>query len=112
MKSVLLLAALLLVHAQRKTLLAQQTTNPVQFVHVTPEYSNAVLKALSPHFNNFVGKLKDVIPEMPRPIVPALIKSFKPNPTAGSVGGWLVLTNGFQFWFSYGVVDSFQTPRD
>jgi len=112
MKSVILLATLFLVQAQKETLEAQPAANPVQFVHVTPHYSNAVLQALFPHFNNFVGKLKDVIPELPNPIVPAMVKSFKPNPTAGYVGGWLVLTNGFQFWFANGVVDSFQTPRD
>src|SRR2546427_10034784 len=74
-------------------------TNVVRFVHVTPAYSNAVLRALLPEFNNFADRLKDEIAGMPRPITPEMVKSFKPNPTAGYIGGWLVLTNDFQFWF-------------
>ena len=91
-----------------------ETTNaealkPVQFVHVTPGYSNAVLKALLPRFNDFARR---VGLDVPLPLSAGQLRKFWANPTAGVVGGTLWLTNGYHMTFGFGVVDSFGTPRD
>ena len=80
-----------------------------QFVFVTPDYSNAVLKATLPHFTEFAERLKlNVL----LPIDRSQVKMFRVNPGVGIVGGWLVLTNNYEMWFTLGVVDSFRTPRN
>ena len=93
---------------------AEQSTNteaikPVQFVHVTPEYSNAVLKVLLPRFSDFARRMRL---DVPMPLAPGHIREFRANPTAGVVGAALWLTNGYHMVFSFGVVDFFRTPRD
>jgi hypothetical protein len=93
---------------------AEQATNiaaikPVQFVHATPEYSNAVLKVLLPRFTDFARRMGL---DVPLPLTSRHIREFRTNPTAGVVGAALWLTNGYHMVFSFGVVDSFRTPRD
>jgi hypothetical protein len=93
---------------------AQQGTNaaaikPVQFIHITPEYSNAVLKVLLPRFTDFARRMAL---DIPLPLTTGHVRKFQANPTAGVVDGALWLTNGYHMVFGFGVVDSFRTPRD
>lgn len=83
-------------------------------IHVTIQYSNAVLVALLPHFSEFAQKLD--LP-VPHPITTNHVQRFV---TGGpvleghpiDVKGHLVLTNGYEFWYSWGHVDDFRSPRD
>jgi hypothetical protein len=63
---------------------AAQTTNtaaikPVQFVHITPQYSNAVLKALLPHFTDFARRMRL---DVPLPLAGRQLRKFQVDPTA------------------------------
>ncbi|MDH7502932.1 MAG: hypothetical protein QHJ82_09540 [Verrucomicrobiota bacterium] len=83
-------------------------------IHVTMEYSNAVLVALLPIFSDFAKKLD--LP-VPNPVTTNHVQRFV---TGGpvieghpiDVKGHLVLTNGYEFWYSWGHVDDFRSPRD
>lgn len=83
-------------------------------IHVTMEYSNAVLVALLPHFSEFAQKLDLPVPQ------PITIKQVQRFVTGGpviegypiDVKGHLVLTNGYEFWYSWGHVSGFLSPRD
>ena len=76
----------------------------VQFIQMTATYSNAVLVAVLPHVSDFAKKLD--LPVI-TPVQPSHVKYFACDPKKGSVGGSVILTNGFQFWFEHGIVDSF-----
>ena len=107
---IVLLAALLPVSRSP----AEQSTNteaikPVRFVHVTPQYSNAVLKALLPHFTEFARRMRL---DVPLPLAAGYLRKFDADPTAGVVGGALWLTNGYHMVFEFGVAGDFRTPRD
>ena len=82
---------------------------PFQLIHITLQYSNAVLLATLPHVSDFAKKLELPIPI---PITTNHVQKFQPWRTAYDVGGWLTLTNGYQFWFAHGNVDTFRTPRN
>ncbi|MGC8989207.1 MAG: hypothetical protein ACP5MD_03710 [Verrucomicrobiia bacterium] len=83
-------------------------------IHVTMEYSNAVLVALLPIFSDFAKKLD--LP-VPNPITTNHVQRFV---TGGpliegypiDVKAHLVLTNGYEFWYSWGYVEDFRSPRD
>ncbi len=79
-----------------------------QLVHVTALYSNAVLVAILPYFTDVAKKLDLPIPT---PIVQAQIRHFFCDPRAGEIGGWVTLTNGYQFWFEKGHVSQFESPH-
>jgi hypothetical protein len=78
-------------------------------IHVTLEYSNAVLVALLPMFTDFATKLELPIP---LPITTNHVQRFVTGRIPGDVGGYLTLTNGYRFWFSHGYVDSFEAARN
>ncbi|MCF7669904.1 MAG: hypothetical protein K9N48_09045 [Verrucomicrobia bacterium] len=86
----------------------------MDMIHVTMQYSNAVLVALLPHFSDFSQKLE--LP-VPRPITTNHVQRFV---TGGpviegypvDVQGHLVLTNGYEFWYSWGHVTGFLSPGD
>lgn len=78
-------------------------------LHITLEYSNAVLVALLPHFSDFAKKLE--LP-LPNPITTNHVERFVPRRNPGDVGGVLVLTNGWRLWYSRGHVDSFISPQN
>jgi len=83
-------------------------------IHVTLQYSNAVLTALLPIFSDFAKKL-----ELPAP-VPITGEHVQHFATGGpvipgypiDVKGYLVLTNGWRFWYSWGHVESFESPHN
>lgn len=78
-------------------------------VQMTATYSNAVLVAILPHFTDVAQKLE--LP-FPTPITRSEIRRYFCDPRAGEIGGWVVLTNGYQFWYEKGHVRMFHSPRD
>lgn len=79
-----------------------------QFIHVTALYSNAVLVAILPYFTDVAKKLDLPIPT---PITQSQVRRFFCDPRAQEVGGWVTLTNGYQFWFEKGHVNMFESPH-
>ena len=78
-------------------------------VQMTATYSNAVLVAILPHFTDVAQKLE--LP-FPTPITQSEIRRSFCDPRAGEIGGWVALTNGYQFWYEKGHVRMFHSPRD
>jgi hypothetical protein len=78
-------------------------------IHVTLQYSNAVLVALLPIFSDFAKKLE--LP-VPAPITCDSVDQFAPRRLPGDVGGTLRLTNGWRFDYSRGHVDAFEAPKN
>ena len=78
-------------------------------IHVTLQYSNAVLTALLPIFSDFAARL-----ELPiqTPITVNQVERFVPGRLPGDVGGKVFLTNGWRFVFFRGYVDAFESPRN
>jgi hypothetical protein len=78
-------------------------------IHMTLEYSNAVLVALLPVFSDFARKL-----ELPisTPITCESVGQFAPRRLPGDVGGTLRLTNGWRFDYFRGYVDSFEATKN
>jgi len=81
----------------------------LNFVQMTAAYSNAVLVAILPHFADVAKKL-----DLPvhTPIVQSQILHYFCNPKVGEIGGYVLLTNGYEFWYDKGHVDVFHSPRD
>lgn len=77
-------------------------------IQVTLEYSNAVLVAILPHVTDFADRLDLSIP---LPVTTNHVRNFEPDDDPTGVGGWLILTNGYNFWFGHGHVKAFQTSR-
>ncbi|MGH7990901.1 MAG: hypothetical protein ACREDS_12025, partial [Limisphaerales bacterium] len=76
-------------------------------VQMTAAYSNAVLVAILPHMTDVAQKLELPIPT---PITQSAVRHFFCDPRADEVGGWVVLTNGYQFWFHHGYVNGMSSP--
>jgi hypothetical protein len=74
---------------------------------MTAAYSNAVLVAILPHCTDVAKKLELPIPT---PIVQSQVRHFFCDPRAGEVGGYMVLTNGYEFWFQRGYVNGMSSP--
>jgi len=81
----------------------------IHLVQMTATYSNAVLVAILPHFTDVAQKLE--LP-FPTPITESEIRRYYCDPRVGEIGGWIVLTNGYQFWYEKGHVRMFHSPRD
>lgn len=78
-------------------------------IHITAQYSNAVLVAILPHVTSYSENLDLPIE---RPVRLQHVSKFVCGNRQGEVGGWLTLTNNFQFWFSRGHVDTFEAPEN
>ncbi len=81
----------------------------IHHVQMTATYSNAVIVAILPHITDVAQKLE--LP-VPTPITQSEIRHYFCEPRVGEVGGWVVLTNGYQFWYGKGHVRMFHSPRD
>jgi hypothetical protein len=79
------------------------------FIQVTPEYSNAVLVALLPHFSDFAKKLE--LP-VPHPITQADVASFRVLPFRRNLTASIRLKNGWAFGFQFGYVNSFASAHE
>lgn len=78
------------------------------FVHITPTYSNALLKAVLPHISDFAQKLD--LP-LDQSLTEKQVLSFRPSQIRDEVAGSIELTN--HFWFEFdkaGYVSSFRSP--
>src|SRR5258706_2889146 len=78
-----------------------------EFIQVTAQYSNAVLVAILPQVTELSQKLDLPIPV---PVTLEQVERFNCDPHKGQVGGWLRLTNGFDFWYDRGHVTGFESP--
>ena len=78
-------------------------------VQMTATYSNAVLVAILPHFTHVAKTLELPIPT---PIVESQVRHFFCDPRAGEVGGYVQLTNGYEFWYEKGHVRAFSSPHN
>ncbi len=78
-------------------------------IHLTLEYSNAVLVALLPIFSDFAKRLELPIPV---PITADSVEKFAPRRLPGDVGGTLRLTNRWRFDYSRGHVDAYEAPKN
>ena len=79
----------------------------INTLFTTIQYSNAVMVALLPHITDYAHKLNldtDI------PITPTMIQKFACVPFANDPGGYVVLTNGLEFWFNHGFVSGFARP--
>lgn len=81
---------------------------PIEFFQITAAYSNAMLVAIMPHISDFAKKLD--LPT-PQPVAIAQIERFVCFPRSDHVGGRVILTNGCEFIFDNGRVQTFVSPR-
>ena len=81
---------------------------PFDIIEITAAYSNAVLVAIMPHISDFSQKLDLPIPQ---PVTIAQVRRFNCSNLSDKIGGLVRLSNGYDFWFEKGVVDSFESPR-
>jgi hypothetical protein len=81
---------------------------PPEFIRVTAEYSNAVLLAILPHISDYCQKLD--LP-MATPVTVHQVARFDCSSEKNDPGGGVILTNGFIFGFSHGIVDTFIDRR-
>lgn len=78
-------------------------------IHMTLQYSNAVLVALLPHFSDVAEKLELPIPT---PMTTNHVDRFSPRRLPGDVGGTVILTNGWRLGFHRGHLEAFEAPRN
>ena len=76
-----------------------------QIIHITAQYSNAVLVAMLPHVNDYATKLELPIP---LPITQEQVQTFKVGHLEGYVAGGLWLTNDYCFTFGNGYIWNFK----
>ena len=79
-----------------------------EFIHVTAQYSNAVLVAVLPYITDFSHKLNLSIVA---PVTPSQVLSFKCDPRKDHIGGVITLTNHFEFTFLDGRVCVYRSPQ-
>ena len=80
----------------------------MDFIQMTAAYSNAMLTLVLSNATDVTTKLNL---DVPKPILPAHVRKFVCDPRQGSFGGWLTLTNGFQFcqfWYEWGTSSSME----
>lgn len=78
------------------------------FIHMTPDYSNALLSVILPRVSDFADRLD--LP-LKSPLIANQIQQFRPSHVRGEVAGSIELTN--HFWFEFdkeGYVSSFRSP--
>lgn len=84
-------------------------------IHMTAQYSNAVLVAVLPHFSNFAAKMELPIPQ---PITVSQIARAHVVPLTWTVSAGVWLTNGYWFMFKrhgdpqHGLVCSYSAPNN
>jgi len=78
-----------------------------ELIQMTATYSNAVLLVVLTNVTDVAKRL-----DLPivRPIQPACVRNFVCDERKDSIGGWVTLTNGYQFWFEHGFVNSIESP--
>jgi hypothetical protein len=79
-----------------------------ELVQITAQYSNAVLVAVLPYVTDFSQKLDLPIST---PVTADQVLHFKCDSRKDHVGGFITLTNGFQFTFLDGRVCVYRSPQ-
>lgn len=79
-----------------------------EILHVTAQYSNAVLLAVMPFVTDFAAKQD--LPLNP-PVTISQVRAFKCSPRSDLVGGRVILTNGHEFVFLHGHVEMYRSPQ-
>lgn len=67
-------------------------------------------RCLDSHSPSLLGVCGRLDLSVPQPIPPAHVLKFNCDPRQDQIGGWLVLKNGFEFWFENGHVRGFTSP--
>lgn len=85
---------------------------PLNLIHVTAEYSNAVLVAILPYVSDFAHKL-----DLPvqTPVLASQVSHctvYRLLSDRRNVEGTVMLTNELRFYFAGGIVVDYTTPRD
>lgn len=80
----------------------------MELVQMTAAYSNAVLMLVLSNATDVATKL-----DLPiiKPVQPSHVWKFVCDPRKDSVGGWLTLTNLYEFWYFNGHVDSMESSH-
>lgn len=81
---------------------------PIVFFQVTAAYSNALLVAVMPYFSDFAKNLD--LPTQ-QPVTQSQVSRFICFPRSDHIGGRVILTNGCEFIFDHGHVETFVSPR-
>jgi len=80
----------------------------MELIQITAQYSNAVLVAILPHVSDFADKLN--LPIL-APVTTSHVLTFKCDPRKEHIGGFMTLTNGYQFTFLDGRVCVYRSPQ-
>lgn len=80
----------------------------MELIQLTASYSNAVLMLILSNSTDVATKLDLPIA---KPIQVAHVARFVCDQRKGTVGGWLTLTNGYNFWFDHGYVYGMDSSR-
>jgi hypothetical protein len=80
----------------------------IDIITVTAQYSNALMVAILPQVSDFAAKLH--LP-VDLPITEKSVQHFNCAPLNGNPTGSFVMTNGFEFLYSFGHVDTFASPH-
>lgn len=79
-----------------------------ELIQMTAAYSNAVLLVVLTNVTDVAAKLN--LPII-RPVERLHVSRFVCDPRKNSIGGWLTLTNGYDFWFQNGHMWAMDSPR-
>lgn len=80
----------------------------LELVQITAAYSNAVLMVVLSNVTDVATKLDLPIT---RPVHSSHVWRFVCDPRKDSIGGWLTLTNGYEFWYEHGHVNAMDSDR-
>jgi hypothetical protein len=80
----------------------------MELIHITAEYSNAVLVAILPYISDFAARFELGITQ---PVTTNHVQRFRPDARKGFGGGLVSLTNGYEFGFGHGHMNVFRCPR-
>ena len=80
----------------------------MELIPMTATYSNAVLMMVLTNVTDVATKLD--VPII-KPVQPSQVRRFVCDSRKDSVGGWVTLTNGYQFWFDNGYVDGMDSAQ-
>ncbi len=80
----------------------------MDMIQMTAVYSNVVLTMVLSNATGVATKL-----DLPiiKPVRPAHTWRFVCDPRKDSIGGWLSLTNGYEFWYFNGYIDSMESSH-